>query len=193
MEPDTTGRHQDRPYEAMTQMPCVACPDQLALATISALPEDHVHARVHLAQHRALGGRWQWRSGGAVAQREPLHSFQHDRSHCSVGFCGWSHEDMGDGHRLAQLHMQAKAGERLLIGIIIARVVLAAKADTPGSTNTAADGEKHALADAHQLIVADQHLAPQHPHAIPDRLHSGSVSPNGRTMDRQKRRKNRAE
>ena len=106
------------------------------------------------------------------------------RSHFPIGFIGQSQERMRDDPRPAPPQMQVKAAKGLAIGMIFAIAGLTAKAHTPGRTSKAADGQRHAVDDADQFIVADQLITQQHPQTLFKGPQIGSLPHKGRAMDR---------
>src|SRR5581483_9091488 len=211
IEPDPQRMHQDRSQKAVAQMPQIACPDALELAPIGELSEDGVNARAYLSEYRTLVRRCLRRMCGAerslqdnpvfaqtgldvrhprgtVAQSKALRAFQHDRSHFSVGFIGWSQEGMRGHPRPAQPQMQAKAVKGLPIRMIFARASLTAKANTPGSASKTTNGQRHAVNDADQFIMANQSVTQDHPQALFDGPQVGGLPHKGRTNHREQRR-----
>ncbi len=55
IEPEAQRVHQDHPQQTVAQMPQIACPHPLEVATIRQLPKNGVDAIAHPTQDRALG------------------------------------------------------------------------------------------------------------------------------------------
>ncbi len=77
IEPEAQRVHQDHPQQTVAQMPQIACPHPLEVATIRQLPKNGVDAIAHPTQDRALGRFGLGRTGSAKGGQQN-HAFRSD-------------------------------------------------------------------------------------------------------------------
>lgn len=66
IEPEAKRIHQDRPQQAIAQVPQIAGPEPFEATAVGHLSKDGIHQVAHPVQHRALGGLGFGRRGAQV-------------------------------------------------------------------------------------------------------------------------------